>query len=261
MSDTSASPIALGTVLFTMVEPRRGHEVAYNRWYERDHFYAGCMIGAYNFAGNRYVATRDLKERRYPESSPITPDPMTGSYAAIYWVLKGHHDDWNRWAVDQVNVLHANGRMFTERDHIHTVVYDFLGSVSREEDSVPPELALDHPYSGIHVCILEASSDRDGAVSWVRGQLPAWLKDGPAGQALILTPKPLLDDAPADVPRDPATAVRIMILFFLDGEPGESEPFSSLGKLVADSGLASLVWSSPFKTTVKGTDKYTDELW
>ena len=40
-----AEPIKLGSILLTVVEPRRGHEVAYNRWYERDHFYAGCMIG------------------------------------------------------------------------------------------------------------------------------------------------------------------------------------------------------------------------
>ena len=37
--------VRLGSMLFTLVEPHRGHEVAYNRWYERDHFYAGCMIG------------------------------------------------------------------------------------------------------------------------------------------------------------------------------------------------------------------------
>ena len=41
-----AEPVELGTMLFTLVEPHRGHQVAYNRWYERDHFYAGCMIGA-----------------------------------------------------------------------------------------------------------------------------------------------------------------------------------------------------------------------
>ena len=38
-------PIKIGQMLFTMVDPNRGHEVAYNRWYERDHFYAGCMTG------------------------------------------------------------------------------------------------------------------------------------------------------------------------------------------------------------------------
>jgi len=31
----AADPVKLGSMLFTLVEPRRGHEVAYNRWYER----------------------------------------------------------------------------------------------------------------------------------------------------------------------------------------------------------------------------------
>ena len=30
-------PIKLGTLLFTMVEPEKGREVEYNRWYEHDH--------------------------------------------------------------------------------------------------------------------------------------------------------------------------------------------------------------------------------
>ena len=45
--------IALGSALFTLVDPHEGHEVAYNRWYERDHFYAGCMNGPFFFAGRR----------------------------------------------------------------------------------------------------------------------------------------------------------------------------------------------------------------
>ena len=49
-------PIALGTVLFTMVEPHTGHELEYNRWYERDHFYAGCMVGPWLFAGRRWAS-------------------------------------------------------------------------------------------------------------------------------------------------------------------------------------------------------------
>ncbi|MEY2643042.1 MAG: hypothetical protein RLZZ368_1689, partial [Actinomycetota bacterium] len=39
-------PIELGTLLFTMVEPHKGYEVEYNRWYERDHFYGGVLVGA-----------------------------------------------------------------------------------------------------------------------------------------------------------------------------------------------------------------------
>ena len=77
-------PIRIGTMLYTLVEPHRGHQVAYNRWYERDHFYAGCQIGAYNFAGARFVATAPLKGLRYPGDgaggpSPLVPDPQVGS--------------------------------------------------------------------------------------------------------------------------------------------------------------------------------------
>ena len=110
--DTSEKPIKLGGALFTMVEPHPGHEVAYNRWYERDHFYAGCMIGAWTVSGARYVATRACKEKRYPSDSPITPDPMVGSYLALYWILAGKFGEWMKWGTEQVNWLHANDRMF-----------------------------------------------------------------------------------------------------------------------------------------------------
>ncbi len=46
-----AEPIKLGSMLLTLVEPHRGHEVAYNRWYERDHFYSGCMVGPVQLRG------------------------------------------------------------------------------------------------------------------------------------------------------------------------------------------------------------------
>ena len=72
---------------------------------EHDHFYSGCMVGADTFAGDRFVATRRLKDLRYPTVSPMTPDPSIGSFLAIYWVLKGHHDEWNRWSVDNVRQL------------------------------------------------------------------------------------------------------------------------------------------------------------
>jgi hypothetical protein len=62
--------IRLGSFLFTIVEPRPGHEVAYNRWYQRDHFYSGCMIGPWTLAGGRSVATRDCKALRYPTPTP-----------------------------------------------------------------------------------------------------------------------------------------------------------------------------------------------
>ena len=143
-----AEPIKLGSMLLTLVEPHRGHEVAYNRWYERDHFYSGCMVGPYNFAGRRFVATADLKALRDPDPSAITGEPARGSYVSVYWVLDGYFDMWNRWALRQVNALHAAGRMFEERDHVHTLLYHYQWEHRREPDGVPVELALDHPYRG-----------------------------------------------------------------------------------------------------------------
>ena len=48
---STTTAIKVGSMLLTLVDPNRGFEVAYNRWYERDHFYAGCMIGPFLFAG------------------------------------------------------------------------------------------------------------------------------------------------------------------------------------------------------------------
>ena len=45
MASNESCEIALGSVLVSLLDPTRGDEVAFNRWYERDHFYAGVMVG------------------------------------------------------------------------------------------------------------------------------------------------------------------------------------------------------------------------
>lgn len=258
-------PIKLGSILFTMVEPWKGYEVEYNRWYERDHFYAGCMVGAYNFAGRRFVATRPYKQLRYPVTSPITPDPMTGSYLALYWVLAGHHDDWNRWAVDQVKWLHENGRMFPQRDHIHTLLYELDWSVQRDPDGVSIELALDHDFQGLVVIAGDAVEgvERSQVHDWYRDtHLPSFLAGSPAALCASFTPLPLLGDAPGDVPRTESADKRFLQLYFLDSDPRDSwgDTFARHGDELDKSGLARLVWASPFIPTKVGTDAYTDQL-
>jgi hypothetical protein len=259
-------PIELGTMLFTMVEPRRGAEVEYNRWYERDHFYAGCMVGPWNFAGDRFVATRALKDLRYPSESPMTPEPSTGSYLALYWVLRGHHDEWNRWAVDTVKELHATGRMFAARDHIHTVLYDHQWSVPRDPLGTPAELALDRDYAGVVVNVgelVEGRSHRD-VEDWTR----AWAAGAgrePWGPDLIVaaTPLPLLPDAPPDVPRIANAERRFLQLHFVDHDPalGWADGYGRFGAALEAAGVATHLWTAPFIQTVVGTDTYTDQLW
>jgi hypothetical protein len=251
-------PIRVGSLLFTMVEPHKGHEVAYNRWYERDHFYAGCMVGKWQFAGGRYVATRDCKAKRYPADSVITPDPSVGSYLAIYWVLDEHHDDWNLWGVEQVNWLHANDRMFEERDHIHTALYAYAGEANAPGSATPVEVALDRAYGGIGVVIGEMAEgvDAAGVSTWLQG-LPC-----PADVALVGTPLPLRGDRPGDVP-DTQADNRVLVVGFLDDDPLDAwdRGWAGLGTAFTSARLGDVVFASPFLTTVPGTDTYTDQLW
>lgn len=254
--DTRRRPIALGGALITVVEPRKGHEVAYNRWYERDHFYAGCMIGAWNISGARFVCTRDLKALRYPADSPVCPSD-SGSYVAIYWILAGKFGEWMKWGTDQVNWLHRNERMFTERDHIHTVMYRYRTEFEAP-DGVPVELALDHrsPYIVIIVGEPAPGADLDAIDAWFRS------RDLPGVVGAEFTPVPLQGDAPSDVPRDGGLDRFTQVWFVDDDLPAVWEDrFAGLGAEFEAAGLGRLVWVSPFRATVPGTDTYTDQLW
>lgn len=261
----SEYPIKLGSLLFTLVEPERGYEVSYNRWYERDHFYAGCMVGPWNFSGARFVATVDDKAKVEPGENSITGVGGRGSYLAIYWVLEGHHDEWNRWAVDQVNWLHANGRMNDHREHVHTALYNNEFVVERDADAVPVELALDHRYSGI-VSVVGRSPDgvEPAATSaWLRDEyLPGLVADSPIATVLHASPRPLLADAPGDVPRVDGEERRFLQLFFVEDLPVEcwEDVFGSLAADYAAGGQAEVLWASPFRSTVVGTDTYTDQI-
>ena len=255
-------PIELGSILFTMVEPKRGHEVDYNRWYERDHLYSGVMIGPYSLAAGRFVSTRDLKALRYPDDSPITPDKQTGSYLAIYFILARHHDEWWRWGRRQVKVLIDANRMFEERTHIHTQLYNYEGEIRREPDGVPAELALDHRFPGLAVVIGRASGSRADALAKLRSEIvPGVLAGSPAALCLTFTPVPMPPGQPSDVPASADDESRFLQLFFCDARPSEvwDETFAKLDERYGDT--ADVIFASPFVHTVPGTDTYTDQLW
>ena len=235
VADIGPGPIDVGSMLFTLVEPHKGHEVAYNRWYERDHFYAGCMVGAYNFAGRRWVAPRRLKALRRPADAP-------GSYLALYWVLAGHHQEWNKWAYHQLKQLHVDGRMFDHRDHVHTLLYTKESVEYRDPDPVPAALALDHPYHGLVVTM--------GNATPARAPLPQ-----AAATRIRWTPMPLLVDAPG-VAKDEGGGERFLDLYFLQADPEQVwDQFAAVGDDPA------VEWIGGFIPTVVGTDTYTDELW
>src|SRR5262249_20774345 len=83
------------------------------------------------------------KDLRFPKDTEFLPDIDIGSYLATYWVQKGVDQDAIAWGSTQVKWLHENDRMFEGRDHIHTLMYVVRWSLNRDEDGVPPALALD----------------------------------------------------------------------------------------------------------------------
>ena len=257
-------PVKLGSILFTLVEPHRGHEVAYNRWYERDHFYAGCLVGPGILAGARWVAPRQYKEVRYPAGSPISADPKVGSYLATYWIEASQSQEWGTWGGKEVHRLHAESRMFEEREHIHTKMYRYRGGVFRDADGVPPELALDHLFSGLVPVFVEATGDRKELDQWYRSELaPRALDGSPAAMCLAFTAIPIPTDAPGDVPRVSGDDKRMLYLYFLDDDPLAvwDSMFAKHGADVEQAGLGSVVWAGAFIPTIPGTDTYTDQLW
>ena len=251
-------------MLFTMVDPHRGQEAAYNRWYERDHFYAGCLVGPWLFAGRRWVAPRALKALRHPRESELAkPDVTAGSYVAVYWIHAGHFDEHREWAGKQVRWLYQNGRGFAARTHVHTLLYDLDWTRYRDADPVPVELALDHGYAGMASLAVRRAPGvaADALDAWWRDALPAFFERGPVACATSWTPVPQRG-APMDIPVvDEPDRLR-MHLFFLDRDPLESwSRFETLGHALEASGLGRVVFASPWLPTVVGTDTYTNELW
>jgi hypothetical protein len=262
------APVPLGSILFTLVEPHRGHERAYNRWYERDHFYAGCMIGPWLFAGRRFVATRALKNLRFPQQSPVAVPLDAGSYLAIYWIERGHHTDHFEWANKQVHWLYQNGRGFAERTHVHTVLFEYLGSFYRDADPVPIELALDHPYAGLATVFLDRAPgvSAEQLANWLARAVPETLRGSPLSCAARFRPIQREGDpnqrAPMDLGSPTGGPERELQLWFAQADPRECwDRITRYADQVKASGLASVALAAPFLPTVPGTEKYLDELW
>jgi hypothetical protein len=249
--------VRLGTMLFTLVEPHRGHEVAYNRWYERDHFYAGCMVGPWLFAGRRFVATRALKDLRFGTEADLFGGAERGSYLAVYWILDGRHDDHVDWALRQVQWLHANGRMFAERDHVHTLLYHHAFTAAASDDGVPAELALDHPFGGLAATLVRPAAGVGAA------ELGAYARATFAPELeLGFTPIPLPPDAPVSQQGHDRLDGCLLNLSFTSAAPDTwwGEQRDAAARLRAD-GVGEMIWTAPFIPTVPGTDTFTDQLW
>ena len=258
--------VRLGGALITMVEPHRGFEHQYNRWYEDDHFYAGATVGPWVFAGRRWVATRDLQQLRYPADSPIAQPLGAGCYISTYWQLAGHHDDAVRWGTTAMSQhLYPQGRGFTERTHVYTAfsTYEF-GVVRDGGGPLRPEHALDHPFPGLVLEVLDPGPDRPRheVIPWLEQEFaPGAVAGTPMALCLGFFPDLLPPTPVPGVPMAPNQERLITLLWFLDVDPRRCwSHFLDHGRAIAEGGRAELLLAAPFIPTIVGTEAYVDEL-
>lgn len=257
--------VGLGSVLVSLLEPEEGNAVAFHRWYERDHFYAGCMTGAHFFAGRRFVATRDLRALRYPDRSNAVSDTRLGSYLALYWMERDHHEVAEQWAVDRVLWLTENGRMNPARKTVHAGFYAHRFAACRDSDGVPPELGLDHPFAGVVLAISErpASVTAEARERWLLEEhLPKVLPGSAAALCLSLSPLVLPEASPVYSPPPEGFDRRSLEIYLLDEDPRLcwDQLFAGLGKAQADAGMGEVGFAAGFIPTIPGSDRYADEV-
>ena len=265
MDSNPTCEIVLGSMLVSLLDPTPGEEVAFHRWYERDHFYAGVMVGPWFFSGRRFVATRALKDLRFPAQTPLLADLRQGSFLTLYWILAGKHDEAVGWSIEQVQQLIANDRMIPSRRPAHAGFYRYAGGVFRDADGVPAELALEHLYAGLALVLTEPAPGVDPAAlaRWYREeQLPRALRGSAAAMALAFETMPLPAGVPSYIPRRQGLERSLLHVYFLEQDPRAcwKELFEPLPRALEKSGLGRVSFAAPFVPTVPGTDRYCDEL-
>jgi hypothetical protein len=245
-----------------MVEPHPGHEYAYNRWYEDDHYYAGAMAMPWMYSGRRWVATRDLQLLRHPEKSAIAQPVTAGCYLSTYWITDGRYDDHMKWTVAINKRLNRDARVYRDRTHVFTAFQDHESTVYRDGAAGPRDFhALDHPYRGLVLEVIDAESPerRRELLEWlVARHLPKSVTGSPAAMVTVFRPTPLPGDRMTYVKQVEGVDTRLTLLWFLETDPREcwEQYFTELEE--PPMGRVELL--APFVPTVPGTDKYVDQL-
>jgi hypothetical protein len=266
-----STPIDVGSALFSLHDPHRGFERAFNRYYERDHMYGAALLAPFTISGQRWVATRDLKALRRPDVGPLGPlgpfGPVAaGSYLTMFWIQAEHLDSQQRWVSEQMRSLVAAGRTFDERSVQTATAYDLVGSYRRDPDGVPPFMALDHRYPGCAWLIVE----RDPAMTiemfsshLLDELLPKSVASTPVALATAFTPRPKEPWWPAAAPEVEGVGARLAIAAFIEDDPRVvwDDVFVPLVQAIDASGHGRTLLAAPFIPTKPGTDAYVDQLW
>jgi hypothetical protein len=256
--------VKIGSSLITMVEPHVGHEHAYNRWYEDDHFYAGAMAMPWMFGGRRWVAPRDLQALRIPKDSSIAQPVELGKYISTYWITEGRYEDHLRWSVGTNQRLLADKRVFLDRDHIFTAFQRYLGPVYKSDEGPRDIHAFDYPFKGLVVEVVDApeGSDTDAVVEYIKNERAPVVFGAGVGLGTLFTPFPLPEDKMSYVKQPDALGRRVTALWFTEGDVRDSfeAGFSGAARAAEKSGAGKCELVAPFQPTIPGTNAYVDEL-
>jgi hypothetical protein len=229
--------VAVGTAVIAYIEPHEGQAQAFNRWYERDHFYAATTAGPGAFSGARWVATRACKAVR-PKDATWFGDPARGSYLTTVWLLDGTQAEWDGWVAGQMERLRADPeRMFAGRDHLQTGVYRFVREC-RAPAGVSTATAIDHPFAGVVLLAVPPGAASKSAAALVHDDVPTVAVFTPE-RTILTTAEPPAHE---------------LVLGFTRGDPLAVWD-ARVGRLLEGVGFA-----SPFVRTIPGTDAYTDDL-
>ena len=266
------SHVEIGQVMVAIAEPHREGLAEYHRWFESDHMYSSVLVGPGAFSANRYVATRALKALRTPRDGGVFEAVDTGSFTALYFIAQGCVEDHFAWSFPVQAELGRQGRNNPHRDLVLTWLCDYRGRVGRSVDSVPGEVALDHPYAGLVMTWVDRAAGVTLEGLWSElstSQLPDLLAGSPIDQVLCFSPRDF-PAPPADVALTPGAVKanayvgeRLLLLFFLECAPEAvwSSHFEALGEGLVARGLGELALAAPFLPALRGTRQHLDELW
>ncbi len=282
--------VAIGWSLITLVEPDDGHEAEYNRWYEDEHFYSGAMAMPWLFAGRRWVAPCDLQALRYPEDSLIAQPLSRGKYVSVYWITAGRYEDHFAWTYATHVRSMPDGRVDAGWASVFTSFQVYAGPVYRDAKGPRDIHALDYPYQGLVVEVVDPAEDRDELERWLRDEfLPERLAGSPVAMTLLFESDPRSASRAGEQqpgpdqqlgPEQAATPERfrkmeermadhipglerlVTLVSFTEVPPPECWPavFAGAGERIAASGRGRVVFASPFYPTLPGTETYVDRL-
>jgi hypothetical protein len=255
----------LGAGIIALHDPHRGHEHDFNRWYEADHMLGAGTMAPWTIAGARWVATRDLRNLRYPADGPFGASDR-GSYLMLFWIQAGRLADQQAWVFDEMKKIAEQDRNFAHRDAVTATTYDFVRSAERDAEGVPVVLALSRGYPGLVLVAVERSADTtlDALGDWLFDEyLGSHMPGSPLPIAVAFTPRPKEPWWPAAAPEVEGVGDRLFVVCFTETDPRQvwDEHFAKLGDEIAAAGAGRVLIAAPFVPCVVGTNTHVDQLW